>query len=100
VYALTGDRFQLLWVTNHDALLKEAQAAGDIEPTLPGLVRTPATAVVTIGIVKSGQDSGGLLYAQKQQVGCSCTTPMLHSTSEPACKPWVLAAVSSLSQLR
>lgn len=33
-----GDRFQLLWVTKHADLLKEAAANGEVEPTFRGQV--------------------------------------------------------------
>lgn len=35
---LAGDRFQLVWVTSHAELLKEAEADGLAEKTFPGQV--------------------------------------------------------------
>jgi hypothetical protein len=38
VWCCAGDRFQLVWVTSHADLLKEAEADGYTEKSLPGQV--------------------------------------------------------------
>jgi hypothetical protein len=46
VGCFAGDRFQLVWVTSHAELLKEAEADELAEKTFPGQVRASLAAAV------------------------------------------------------